>query len=219
MIRRLLPACNKALGTLVYQIQTGLCPKWGMDRSFIAAEVYNALAEHEGWRSYCDPSLAFDRAELDDLLELWRTARGRNIMPARTSLTARLLKRHMPCIAIYERIDTSPVRYRVRLMGTRFAEIFGDLTGRIVDEAIPASGVKRFHSAPETVLAAGAPLRFLSNTDLVGKQFYAAEYLMVPLTGDDGYPDMVLSRAHFSAVMSWPTYLNAAKRRTASQTA
>ena len=190
-----------------------------MDRSYIAAEIYNALAEHDGWRSYCDPTLAFERAELSDLLALWRSVRGAADMPARTSLTARLLKRHMPSIAIYERVDMSPVRYRVRLMGTRFAETFGDLTGKIVDEAIAARYVKRFHSAPETVLAAGAPLRFVSNTDVVNKQFYVAEYLMVPLTGDDGTPDMVLSRAHFSSVTSWPAYLNAVKNRRAAQPA
>ena len=69
-------------------------------------------------------------------------------MPARTSLTRTLLKRHMPYLAIYERIDTSPERYRVRLMGTRFAQTFGDLTGKIVDDVIPATRVKRFHAAP-----------------------------------------------------------------------
>lgn len=187
-----------------------------MDRSYVAAEIYNALAEHDGWSSYCDPTLAFERAELGDLLELWRAARGAADMPARTSLTARLLKRHMPYLAIYERIDTSPVRYRVRLMGTRFAQTFGDLTGKIVDDVIPATRVKRFHSAPETVLAAGAPLRFVANTDVVDKQFYVAEYLMVPLTGDDGHPDLVLSRAHFSPATSWAGYLRATKYRKAS---
>ncbi len=120
----------------------------------------------------------------------------------------------MPYLAIYERIDTSPVRYRVRLMGTRFAQTFGDLTGKIVDDVIPAARVKRFHAAPETVLAAGAPLRFVSSMDVVDKHFYVAEYLMVPLSGDDGHPDMVLSRAHFSVATSWP--LNAVKYRKAS---
>jgi len=188
-----------------------------MDRSYIAAEIYNTLAEHDGWRSYCDPALAFDRAELGDLLDLWRTARGAADMPTRTSLTARLLKRHIPSIAIYEMTDASPVRFRARLMGTRLAQTVGDFTGKFVDDVIPAWHVKRVHAALETVLAAGAPLRFVSNADIIDKQYYVAEYLMVPLTGDDGQPDMVLSRAHFSTVTSWPAYLNAVKYRKAAQ--
>jgi hypothetical protein len=188
-----------------------------MDRSYIAAEVYNALAEHDGWRSFCDPTLAFERAELVDLLGLWRAARGASEMPARTSLTARMLKRHMPSLAIYERTETSPVRYRARLMGTRLAQAVGDFTGKFVDDVFPDWHLKRIHAALETVLAAGAPLRFVSNADLVDKQYYVAEYLMVPLTGDDGQPDMVLSRAHFSTVTSWPAYLKAVKNSKASQ--
>ena len=140
-------------------------------------------------------------------------------MPARTSLTARLLKRHMPFIAIYERIEASPARYHVRLMGTRFAQTIGDFTGKFVDDVIPALHLKRVQAALDTVLAAGAPLRFVSNADIIDKQYYVAEYLVVPLTGDDGQPDMVLSRAHFSTVTSWPAYLSAVKFRKATQPA
>ena len=58
-------------------------------------------------------------------------------------MSPRLLKSFLRDVAIYERIgEGQGRRYRVRLMGTAFAQILGDLTGKFIDEAIPA-GIRR----------------------------------------------------------------------------
>ncbi|HEX3810274.1 MAG TPA: PAS domain-containing protein [Rhizomicrobium sp.] len=170
-----------------------------------ATLAYNAQAAERGWPSYCDATLAFDSAELVDMLEIWRAAAGTRAMPLRSDLTARLLKSHMPHIAIYERIksEASRTRYRVRLMGTAFAQVYGDLSGKIVDDVVPAAMVPRFHYANNEVLDARLPLRFVSRVDMQNKSYFVAEYAMLPLMDDEGTPAMVLSRAHFATTRSW----------------
>ena len=167
--------------------------------------AYNAYAKERSWPSYCDRSLAFDSPELVDMLAIWRRAAGARAMPARSELTARLIKPHMPHIAIYEQIEScnAKPRYRVRLMGTIFAQVYGDLTGKIIDEAVPEAMVPRFHHGIHEVLSTQQPLRFVSRVDMNNRVYFVAEYLMVPLAGDEGTPTMVLSRAHFSAARTW----------------
>ena len=53
-------------------------------------------------------------------------------------------------------------------MGTAFAQILGDLTGKFIDEAVPAEFVPRWHASLDATLATGAPLRFLGREDTKG---------------------------------------------------
>jgi hypothetical protein len=181
-----------------------------------AAKAYNALVRKQGWACHCDGSLSFDRPELHDLLATWHALRGSAPLPRRSDFTARLLKPHLASMTIYEKFCAAPARYRVRLMGTRFAQVYGDMTGKIIDEAVPPPRVPRFLATFDHVFQAGVPLRFITHADIIDKQFFVGEYFVAPLSDDAGKPTMLLSRVHFSAESSWPTYLDAALKRLAA---
>jgi hypothetical protein len=138
-------------------------------------------------------------------------------MPERGDLTARVMKSHLPHMTIYERI--AGARWRVRLMGTRFAGAFGDLTGKIIEDDIPAGRVARFEATLDLALRSDGPLRFLAQADLVGKAFLVAEYLVAPLANEAGEPAMVLSRAHFATATDWTGYLAGAMKRITARAA
>ncbi|HEY1710893.1 MAG TPA: PAS domain-containing protein [Rhizomicrobium sp.] len=187
-----------------------------MDRATVA-RTYNALAALNGWPVYCDSTLTFDHPELEKLLAILEAVRGDRRMPERADLTARMMKDHLAHMTIYERVAGS--RWRVRLMGTRFAGAFGDLTGKIIQDDIPAGRVARFEATLDLALRSEGPLRFLAQADVVGKAFLVAEYLVAPLADEAGDPAMVLSRAHFSTAVDWTGYLAEAMKRITANAA
>ena len=167
-----------------------------------AAGRYNALAEAEGWHSTCSAALEFQHRALVDLLAIWRRFALQGSVPRRVDLTPRLLRAHLGDVAIYERSNDGRERYRMRVMGLRLSSVLGDLNGKYLDEAVPANFLKRWHAAPNAVLEAGAPLRFLSRAEIANKPFITGEYLMAPLIGDSGATDTVLACALFGPTVT-----------------
>lgn len=189
-----------------------------MTESIAPGARYMQLAQENGWVGLCDPSLAFRAPELHELACQWRQAGGDGIIPRRADFTARVLKNWLPYVAIYERLLCSEkgVRYRVRLMGTRFAEHMGDLTGKFLDEAIPPQFLPRWHAALDAVLDARVPLRFLSRSDTRDKKFLLGEFFEAPLLGDNGKADLVLAAGVHSAMRSWNEILEQERARAAA---
>ena|ERR1700749_580316 len=175
-----------------------------MDQSTLESSVeYNALAEREGWHSICFTDTHFSGAKLDALLAIWRNLPAADGIPRRKDLTPQLLRAHLAEIAIYERLAGADgrARWRARIMGAKFTEVLGDFHGKFFDEAMAPQFLKRWQAAPEAVLKARAPLRFVSRSETADKGFITGEYLMAPLIGDDGGLNAVLSAAEFR-----PTY-------------
>ena len=177
-----------------------------MDMTIGGAADFNAAAMREGWHSLCDPALQFAHPELLKLLALWRANAGESTIPLRRVMSARMLKSVLRDVAIYERIARPEEvrRYRVRLMGTGFAHIVGDLTGKFIDEAIAAEFVPRWHAALDATLGAHAPLRFVGREDTNGMIFLTGEFFSAPLMADDGEVNLVLGSARYSGKRPWP---------------
>lgn len=167
--------------------------------AFEASEKFNGRARTEAWPSFCDASLAFQRMEFRLLLATWHDLGNEEHLPSRRELTSHKLKSLLRNIAIYERVTNGKMRYRVRVMGTAFADIMGDMTGRFLDEALPDEHLPRWQAALDAVLEAGAPLRFVSRADTTGRSFIVGEYFEAPLLDDDGAPTMILAGGHFAA--------------------
>jgi hypothetical protein len=177
-----------------------------MDTVMGGAADYNAAAAGGGWHSLCDTTLSFIHPELVKLHELWRSEAGDGGVPLRRTMSPRLLKSFLRDIAIYERLkatDGGKRRYRVRLIGTAFAQIVGDLTGKFLDEAIPEEFVPRWHASLDTTLGHGAPLRFLGREDTNRMTFLTGEFFSAPLLADDGQMSLVLAAARFSGKRPW----------------
>jgi len=177
-----------------------------MDVTIGGAADYNAAATRGAWHSICDPTLQFAHPELVKLLALWRANAGDEGIPLRRVMSARLLRSLVRDIAIYERVATAGGgrRYRVRLIGTGFAHIVGDLTGRFIDEAIGTDFVARWHGALDATLGANAPLRFVGREDTNNMIFLTGEFLSAPLAADDGQVNLVLGSARYSGKRPWP---------------
>jgi hypothetical protein len=166
---------------------------------------YNALARGEGWAGLCDATLAFRRPELAAMLALWREQIKEGAAPHRHCMTPKLLKQHLPHIAIYERVqpEHGKHRYRVRIMGTKFAQVMGDFTGKFIDEVVPAPFQERWYAALDAVIDSGVPLRFLSRSDTSGKPFLYGEYLEAPLLASDGSMSMIFAASIYTPAASW----------------
>jgi len=163
-----------------------------------ASEKFNARARAEGWGSFCDPCLGFHRLEFRLLIATWRDLGDEQHLPSRKDLTPRRLKSLSRNVLIYERVANGTVRYRMRVMGTAFSDIMGDLTGHYLDETVAAEHMPRWQAALDTALDAGAPLRFVARADMGDKSFLVGEYFEAPLLDDEGRPTMVLAAGHFA---------------------
>jgi len=162
-----------------------------------ASERYNARARAEGWASLCDAALDFQRLEFRVLMATWRGFASRGL-PSRKDFTPRSLKSLLRNVAIYERVVNGRSRWRVRLMGTAFSDVMGDLTGKYLDEAIPAEHLPRWTAALDAAIEAGAPLRFVGRADSVGQSFLVGEYFEAPILSDDGQPNLILAAGLFA---------------------
>jgi hypothetical protein len=168
------------------------------------AADYNDAARKAGWPAICDPSLKFSHPDLVKLLELWQSEAAEEGIPRRRVMSPRLLKTFLRDVALYERlVEGAERRYRVRLMGTAFAQIVGDFTGRFLDEALPAEMLPRWHASLDATLGARAPLRFLGREDTNRMTFLTGEFFSAPLIADDGQVNLVLAAARFSGKRPW----------------
>lgn len=168
-----------------------------------AASAYNARSENEGWEQLCDPDLGFARRDFSDVRALWNAQAGGRAMPARSDMSARVLKTYLPHIGLKERVETNPSRYRWRLVGTQVAQVLGERTGKALDDNAPPRVVARWVASCDLVLAAATPLRFVGRVLTQDKDFLASELLFMPLAGDDGEPRFVMGFGHYRAEQDW----------------
>ncbi|HEY1962637.1 MAG TPA: PAS domain-containing protein, partial [Rhizomicrobium sp.] len=131
------------------------------------------------------------------LIATWRSFAAHQL-PSRKDFTPRSLKALSRNVVIYERVTNGTVRYRVRLMGTAFTDVIGDVSGKYLDEAVPPTDVPRWHAALDAVLEAGTPLRFVSRADTADQVFPVGEYFEAPILTDDGAPNMILAAGLFA---------------------
>ena len=172
-----------------------------MDRPILSqiARDFNAHADANGWRSICDSTLGFDRPELAMVSALWFDLAGGRAMPTRQDATPRVLKPYLPHVVIYDRIagEYGKPRYRVRLMGSAYRAILGELTGKFLDDALPPAHARMWHVTLDTILAHGAPLRFRGCSETTGKTFLASEFFAAPLADAHGAPTFVLGVGYY----------------------
>jgi hypothetical protein len=165
-----------------------------MDNSSPAdpSEFYNARAAAGGWSSRCSPATGFDTPELNALLAVWNE-KARDHWPRRADFDARSLKPFLRNIAIVERVESGGARYRLRYFGSDFVRLFGEQSGRFVDEFLPPENLPRWTLAYETVLLAGLPMRFTAEFAIPRISFLKAESFSAPLAAEAGMGSMLLT--------------------------
>jgi hypothetical protein len=168
-------------------------------------EALNAQAREQGWPARCDATLSFEEPQLASFVHTWRSQLGGRVMPARSDMTVRVLKQQLHRIILFERVEDEGKarRYRVRLMASGLAHVWGDVTGKYLDEVIPPHLLPRWYGFSDAVLYVQQPLRFTAQVAFQGKDFLVAELAVVPLSDDAGRPTMVMAAMHTSNDRSW----------------
>jgi hypothetical protein len=158
----------------------------------VAALNARSIAMHWGMR--CDDTLDFVRPELKALSALWHEKARETGWPSRADFDARSLLPFLPHVSIVERVtgEDGARRYRYRLIGTALVRLFGEATGRFLDESIPAQFLERWTLGYDTVLALRTPVRFLSKFELPQVSWLDGESFSVPLSNGAEPPNMIL---------------------------
>jgi len=166
------------------------------DGSIQACAELNALAEAKGWPMRCGFDEAADRAELHAFCELWRSKAADGV-PARSAFDMRALKHFARNITILEREGTKGSRrYRFRLFGSTLALLFGEHTGRYLDEMVAAELLPSWLAFYDTVLLCGQPLCIFTHYRIKNDDFIKGEILAAPLADDSGDVHMILAMTY-----------------------
>ncbi len=174
-----------------------------LPQEITSATALNQAAAAGGWPILCDEACDFSHPMLAGMSALWQVE-AQNGIPARTAMTARKLQPFMRNIAIYERIgEGSQRRYRVRLMGSGIVHYYGELTGKYLDEVVPAQYLDRWYAVSDISLASQKPMRLVLRADTFDKSYMVAEYLCAPLMSDNGLTKFILFGMMFDGKRPW----------------
>ena len=161
------------------------------------AEALNARAAAGGWQIHCDSKLDCEHPALNELRDLWRQKCDARL-PARTDFSARDLKVHLPFLTIYDILRApSGTRYRHRYVGMAVVDRMGEMTGRTIDEILPADQLARTQTYYDCVAATARALRVVSDMRFTPVNYLRCETLLLPLAADGATPDMILGGWHF----------------------
>ena len=141
----------------------------------------------------CGYDANFDRAELHAFCELW-LSKATDGVPARSAFDLRALKPFLRNITILEREVTNGARrYRFRLFGSTLALLFGEHTGRYLDEMVAAELLPSWLAFYDTVLSCGQPLCIFNYYRTKSEDYIKGEILAAPLADDSGDVHMILA--------------------------
>jgi hypothetical protein len=74
-----------------------------------------------------------------EFYEYWRRKAAGKAMPSRADLDPLEIPQLLPGVFLVDVVPGPPRRFRFRLVGTRIAELEGEMTGKFLDEFIPGS--------------------------------------------------------------------------------
>lgn len=166
-------------------------------------DQFNACAAREDWWTRCDATLAFESAELAELVAIWRAARGTRPMPMRSDLTPRALGRHLRNITFVERVAPPGAarRYRFGFFGSSLARRMGDRTGKFVDEVIRPPYLEAWHAGYDMQCEWKAPMRYVSTLRSLNLEFLSTESAIMPFADETGAVGCFLLSAVFSPLV------------------
>lgn len=162
--------------------------------------LFNAEAETSGWPMRSDANCHFSDERLQRLHAVWqeKAATAPVGVPTRNKLDMRTLKPFMRNIAILELVEVDGGHsYRFRLFGSALAMVFGEHTGRLIDEMVLPSTLTGWIAFYDMVLSTRVPM-LLENffrAD-IATTYLKGELLAAPLTDDAGQIRYVLAATY-----------------------
>lgn len=154
------------------------------------AAHFNALAVANGWYARCDDSLSFDTPALHGLATLWRE-KAQGVLPSRCHFGPREMRGAMTQMALFDSVEGGK-RFFIRLLGTALTEIYGNITGKYIDEHFSPPVAEIWHASLNETLQARRPLRYKGRVSYEQRDFFAVESMQAPLSETGGKADRVL---------------------------
>jgi len=155
-------------------------------------------AEKHQWPMQCDAALAFERPDLRCLLDVWRGKAGDGV-PTRASFDMRTLKNFAAHVFILERVRTGEARrFKFRLFGSSLLQLFGEHTGRFLDEMVAPAMAPSWHAIYDAILDARQPLRIVTHFRMPSSDFLKGEMFAAPIADAAGIENMILAATYVS---------------------
>lgn len=148
-----------------------------------------------------DPSLQFLHPALSEGLAYWESKRGGKIFPARRDIDPAEIPHLLRHVLLFDRqpSDEPPgYTWRYRLVGTTVAALYGENTGKLMEQALPKPILQRNRGVMEEAVKRHAPMRAIGRTRYMSGQWLIGEALIAPLSNDGELIDMILS-----VVVTW----------------
>lgn len=139
--------------------------------------------------------LVFERTELTEFLDYWRTKCGTREFPERNEVKPSEMVKLLPWINMYDVIDGGET-FRFRICGTALTDILGqEFRGKLVSE-LPPGLHARVVMLLQEVLKVRGPVRGHSTaTALPGQDFQGVELCAAPLSSDGDEIDIIVAVA------------------------
>jgi hypothetical protein len=127
-----------------------------------------------------------------EFYEYWRQKAAGKAMPSRADLDPLDIPQLLPGVFLIDVVAGPPRRFRFRLVGTRIAELEGEMTDKFLDEFIPGSRgtsmVQQYEDACEGRLyVRHETLRWHTHE----RQHVSYDVLLLPLSRDGETVDML----------------------------
>ena len=139
-----------------------------------------------------------ENAAFLEFYEYWQRKGAGRAMPARADIEPLEIPRLLPNVFLMDVVAGSPQRFRFRLVGTRIAELEGEMTNRFLDELVPrAAGTAMARHYEET--AAGRISVRRETLHWREREYINYDVLLLPLSSDGETVDMLFGLARYHA--------------------
>jgi hypothetical protein len=139
-----------------------------------------------------------ENAAFLEFYEYWvRTAAGR-AMPARADIDPLDIPRLLPNVFLMDVVPGTPRRFRFRLVGTRIAELEGEMTDRFLDEFVPGAAAAAMSRHYDEATEGRISVRH-ETLHWREREYINYDVLLLPLSSDGETVDMLFGLARYQA--------------------
>ncbi len=146
--------------------------------------------------------------EQQQIYDYWRKCAGDRDMPMRSDLNPSDIPHLLPFVSLID-IEHDPLRYRIRLAGTRLYDIYdGEITGKYVEELDWGSNRDYWISSYRRVVKGALPAQGVVKSPSARSEHLAQFWLRLPLADANGAVQMIFSYDAFVPVSEAVTLTN-----------
>ena len=133
-----------------------------------------------------------------EFYEYWLRKSAAKPMPGRADIDPLDIPRLLPNVFLMGVLPGNPRRFRFRLVGTRIAELEGEMTDRFLDEFIPAAPGTAMARHYDDTVEGRISVRH-ETLHWRKREYINYDVLLLPLSADGRTVDMLLGLARYHA--------------------